>query len=56
MNLLILKKRRLKTEYMISLGPDRPIIEQFQDASWEHRLELVHAMEDGVIANWECAL
>ena len=27
-------------------SPDRPIIEQFQDASWEHRLELVHAMED----------
>ena len=27
-------------------SPDRPILEQFQDASWEHRLELVHAMED----------
>ena len=27
-------------------SPDRPIIEQFQDASWERRLELVHAMED----------
>ena len=27
-------------------SPDGPILEQFQDASWEHRLELVHAMED----------
>ena len=27
-------------------SPDRPILEEFQDASWEHRLELVHAMED----------
>ena len=27
-------------------SPDRPILEQFQDASWEHRLELIHVMED----------
>jgi len=27
-------------------SPDRPILEEFQDSSWAHRLELVHAMED----------
>ncbi len=27
-------------------SPDQPLLEQFQDASWEHRLDLVHAMED----------
>ena len=27
-------------------SPDQPLLEQFQDASWEHRLELVNAMED----------
>ena len=26
--------------------PDQPILEEFQDASWEQRLELVYAMKD----------
>ena len=27
-------------------SPDRPILEEFQDASWEDRFQLLHAMED----------
>ena len=37
-------------------SPDRPILEEFQNASWEHRLELVHAMEDPRYRQWGCDL